>query len=431
MDLLELFKFIGEQILNFWWIISPIALFFILQEVWLDYKIAKYLSEINWILLEVKLPRPLLRTSKAMDHIFTALHAIHAGNISFSEKYFEGKVQEWLSLEIVGSSKGIRFLIGLPDKFRNLVEAQVYAQYPDAEIQEVEDYTNYASADIPNQDYDLWGTELVLTQADAFPILTYPYFEAEKQEINIDPLSSLSEVLSLLKEGELIWIQTLAKPVDDKFNNWKEEGLKEIAKMTGRKVVVKSSGYNIEQVNSAIGDFVESMVGSGATASVEKKEIKKEIRLSPGEEFVARAIEFNVAKFGYEVQIRIIYIAPVGIFSKAQGAAIMGGFKQFSTQNLNGFKPNKAASLKAKWYDFSKEAVIQSKKKKLFELYKSRKFRLSSPMIFAGRKNENTFVLSTEELATIYHFPTGSIRAPVVTRVEAKKGEPPPILPVV
>ena len=42
-----------------------------------------------------------------------------------------------------------------------------------------------------------------------------------------------------------------------------------------------------------------------------------------------------------------------------------------------------------------------------------------------------TYVLNTEELATLYHFPSRVVApAPTVPRVEAKKGEPPSELPI-
>jgi hypothetical protein len=39
-------------------------------------------------------------------------------------------------------------------------------------------------------------------------------------------------------------------------------------------------------------------------------------------------------------------------------------------------------------------------------------------------------VLNTEELATIYHFPGMVAAAPTIERIEAKKVEPPPNLPM-
>ncbi|RJQ14752.1 hypothetical protein C4553_00300 [Candidatus Parcubacteria bacterium] len=429
MESPQVFNIIWTQILTYWWVVSPIVLFFIFQELWLGYKTAKYLSEINWIILEIRLPRRIERTVKAMDHIFAALHAMHVGDIKTAERYFEGKVQEWLSLEIVGAASGTRFLIRLPDKFKNLAEAQIYAQYPSAEIKEVDDYTAYIPSDIPNQDYDLWGTELILTKSDPYPILTYPAFEGPRTEQSFDPLSSLMEVLSLLKEGEQVWVQLLAKPIDDKFNKWKEEGEKEVAKLAGREVKSSGGGFNpLSAVGEFFGTVFPEVFAGGAT---EQKKDSKEKKFTPGEESVAKAIEHNVSKLGYEVQIRVLYIAPTTIFSKAQGAAILGSFKQFNTQNLNGFKPNKMASLKPKWYDFNKPLVERGKKKGLLEMYKKRDFRLPFAFLVKPPKNPNTFVLSTEELATVYHMPTSLIQAPAVVRLEAKKSEPPPILPLV
>ena len=40
------------------------------------------------------------------------------------------------------------------------------------------------------------------------------------------------------------------------------------------------------------------------------------------------------------------------------------------------------------------------------------------------------YVLNTEELATIYHLPDMGVRAPLLPRVEAKRGEPPVGLPI-
>ena len=38
--------------------------------------------------------------------------------------------------------------------------------------------------------------------------------------------------------------------------------------------------------------------------------------------------------------------------------------------------------------------------------------------------------MNTEELATIYHFPSATVKTPMLGRVEAKKGTPPASLPV-
>ena len=53
-----------------------------------------------------------------------------------------------------------------------------------------------------------------------------------------------------------------------------------------------------------------------------------------------------------------------------------------------------------------------------------------SPFIFPGYKHPHTFVLNTEEIATLWHFPTITMKAPLVKKSESKRGEPPVGLPI-
>ena len=58
------------------------------------------------------------------------------------------------------------------------------------------------------------------------------------------------------------------------------------------------------------------------------------------------------------------------------------------------------------------------KKMKVLRNYRNRSGRGAPP-----------YVLNIEELATIYHFPMVSVKAPLVKKTEAKRAEPPPSLP--
>ena len=50
---------------------------------------------------------------------------------------------------------------------------------------------------------------------------------------------------------------------------------------------------------------------------------------------------------------------------------------------------------------------------------------------FRSRSNEGCppFILNTEELATLYHFPMRDVKAPLIKKTDAKKAEPPSRLP--
>jgi hypothetical protein len=119
---------------------------------------------------------------------------------------------------------------------------------------------------------------------------------------------------------------------------------------------------------------------------------------------------------------------------------------------MNSFE-TKAPSVKYPWQDKT-GALVDADKKEIFTQYQYRAFfydeflpikgigkwktanmrTLETPLNgtpFAKKtKNFKPFIMNIEELATIYHFPGTVATTPTLTRVEAKKGEPPANLPV-
>jgi len=88
-----------------------------------------------------------------------------------------------------------------------VIESSIYAQYPEVEIYETEDYVHDVpmNAGQPDSDWDLWGATLELTKADPYPIKTYIDYGLDKdpkEEFKNDPLATLIELLGSLKQGE-------------------------------------------------------------------------------------------------------------------------------------------------------------------------------------------------------------------------------------
>lgn len=419
-DILNIYK----EILGFWWILLPIALFFVLRWVWLTYIHSKFLDGLNWIMLEIKFPREAVKSPKAMEQFFTGLHATEK-KIKTKDKYLKGEIPPWFSLEFIGKGGMIHIYIRTQAKFRNLIESSLFSQYPEAEIQEVEDYISELPSGIPNENYDMWGTELLLTQPDAFPIRTYPYFFQEKEgEERTDPLAGLFEFLISLKPKEHAWIQILISAEGD---DWKKEGEKLVAKILGKEVKTSKGGsLIIKETVGWIDAFWKGIMDFFTGFSEQKTEEKKEVKdvvayLSPGQKDVVSAVEANIAKFGFKTIIRYMYWGHTEAFTKDRVSAFGGFFKQFSTQNLNGFKPNKKVTPgPGKIIKKSREIKM---KKFFIGNYKKRFFPF-------GKFKSRGFVFNTEELATIFHVPTKFIKITNVPTVEAKKGGPPTSLPV-
>jgi hypothetical protein len=420
-EALGIYKYI---FVSYWWIIAPIALFLFLNKYWLGYMTKKYLMSLDWIVLEIKFPREVIKTPKAMEQFFAGLHAAQK-DPKKKDRYLKGALAPWFSIEILGHGGEIHFYIKTESKHRNLIESHLYAQYPQVEIVEVEDYISNLPSETPTQELDAWGTELILNKEDAYPIRTYPvFFEDKEAEERTDPIAGLFEFLSSLNPQESIGIHILISPTDDK---WKEEGEKLVAKMVGKEVKAdKKKGLLVVQESRGWLETIvkEIMNFFSFSGEEEKKKEEKSVApfLTPGQKEVASAIEQNIAKIGFKTMIRFLYWAPKDIFNKDKPTVAAGFFRQFNTQNLNGFKANKKIT-PGRGMVFKKRREI-GQKRFFVKIFKKR--------YFPGHKIKTRgFVFNIEELATIFHIPGTFVEAEKLSKIGAKKGSPPPDLPTI
>ena len=413
---MDIFYAIIQVFFGLWWLWLPVVLIAVFFELWTKHLKTAAIKALKWTFLEIKVSRDIEKSPKSMEQIFSGLHGILT-KIKFLDKYWKGKVQEWFSFEIAGIDGAVYFFIRTPEQFRNLVEAQIHAQYPDAEISEVLDYAGPVAKKIPSKTYDIGGAELILDKDDFYPIRTYPFFEEKEEERRVDPMASFLEILSKLKNGENIFIQYLMKPTAEKV--WKERGQEFINKLMGKKTATKENW--LDRALGGVDEFVINLVKAVLVYPIwgepKKEEVKTSIaNLTSGEKAVIEAIENKIAKLAFKASIRFAYIARSDVFSRANMAAINGAFKQFNTVNLNAFKSNGDAGTSADWPFKKRKEFLR--KQKFIERY-------------AGRAwPKKDFVLNIEELATIYHYPILTVLTPTMRRVEAKKAEPPVSLPI-
>ncbi len=398
-------------------------LFAVFIELWVKYLQIKAIKKIKWLLLEVKIPRNIEKTPRAMEQIFSGLHGILT-KIKFLDKYWKGKVQEWFSFEIVGIDGVVYFFIRTPEQFRNLVEAQIHAQYPDVEILEALDYSDSLAKKIPGDVYDMNGVEFILDKDDYYPIRTHLSFEERQAERRLDPMASFLEILSKLSPSENIFIQYLIKPTGEK--DWRDKGIEAVNKLVGKKIEVKKNWFEkfLDSAHEFIITLIKAPVVYPEWGEAKKEESKSSAsNLSPGDKLVAEAIENKISKLAFKTCIRFAYIAKRDIFNRANMAAVSGAFKQFNTLNLNAFKSNGKAGTSAdqpRILPFIKNRREYIRKIAFVDRYINRKMS----------KNKKDFILNIEELATIYHYPIVIVETPTMRRVETKKAEPPMSLPV-
>jgi len=411
---------------HYWWLFTPIALWPIFELAWINYIQEKYFRSIKWNLLEVKISKEMEKRPKTMEEFFSGIYSTYDVMIdTLYDIYLRGVLDLWFSFEIVSKEGDIHFYIRTPELSREIIESQIYTQYPDAEIKEVDDYVTDVPDDIPSKDYDLWGTDMVLSKEDAYPLRTYKDFEDVASGEFIDPISNIVEGVSKLGKGEQIWIQILVRATDD---SWKKEANDLVMKLIGRDKNKKKSSNPFSIIIDEIIDLGRYIILGAFSVPKSREEMKKEktkeeesislmLHLSPGEKSVVTAIDESTKKVGFETDIRWIYLAKRDVFNKIKGNAIVFSyFTQFGSQDLNALIPN--SNTKTSAYYFLTELRKAIKKRKILRKYKRREF------------DEKGYVLNTEELATLFHFPTIEVKAPVAPRIEAKKSKPPAGLPV-
>lgn len=348
---------------------------------------------LNMSLFLISLPKKIKpeegEAPKSAKEIISVMEQLYSSFSNFKETkdvFIYG--QPHLVFEIATPEQGeeIAFYLALPTRYESVVEKQIHGFYPEASISKVEDYNIFNPQGVTA------GAYLKLSKSYHLPFKTY-------QELETDPLSEVTNTLSKLKEtGEGAAIQIAFCPT---LSNWQKQS-QEIAKEMQK-------GKNFYQARSAVGGNALSKTikslkkGSKASQKERQETEEKNPNITPGQEEVIKAIEGKASKAGFNVNVRLLVSADGQKQADQLLSHLEGAFTQFSSPNLNQLKSVriKGRALRKLIYNFS--------------------FRL-----FNGNQK---MLLGTEELTSLFHFPTGSIETPNVKFLRAESAVPPANMP--
>jgi hypothetical protein len=380
----------------------PIFLGAAFVKLWMIYVRAKFISEQNHILLELRIPQNVDKSPLSMEAVLMALHQ-KSGEATFINRWIEGKVRAWFSLELVSLGGQVHMYIWTRDNFRRLLENNLYAQFPDIEIVEVPDYTRSVRFDL--DEIEVWGVDFALTKPDPYPIKTYIDYGLDKDpdnEYKIDPMAHVLEFLGSAKPHEMVWMQILirmnrsdkqipGKPFE--YMDWQKQARMEMAKIRA----------NPEEIEVRSQDTIK--------------------RLSDMQKDVIKAIDRSVSKQGFDTIVRGVYIAEKGKFEGSMIPALLNSLKQFNAENFNGFTPTRYMYKFAyPWQDY-KEIRQNRERYRVFDAFRKRA-GFHTPY----RTPHN--VLNTEELATLFHIPGQHVETPNLQRIPSQRHGAPSNLPV-
>ena len=296
-------------------------------------------------LLLLRVPRTNDKKELAAEQMFASIHGLL---LKEKKNIFTKAGREYLSFEIAALHKQTGFYIWLPEHLVSYIEEQVYAQYPSVQISEVEDYMLHG-----NEYRTHVYTDVVFQTNDVLPIKTFPSFE-------VDPLAAITASLAKLNESERAVIQFLVRPAN---SSW----------------YLKSQKYvSAVQNGTSFGGLAKALISGTENTGPKQLNAMQQARIKAAEE--------KSQKLAYDMKIRVIY---EGNVSQPEATmrlqAIVASFKQFNTNNLNGFN-----SKKPKQFNSGDSTLVNRQ--------------------FYG----NNFVCNIEELASLYHLPHTNVETPFI-----------------
>jgi hypothetical protein len=413
---------------------------FVLAFIYLSYK--RYMAEIQhqfvhkqeWVFLSIRVPRTNTTSTLAVEQIFSQLHSLHTGP-NFAQKYVEGQINLWYRLELVSLGGKTSFIIRAPKKMRNVVEAAVFAQYPDSEIIEVEDYLKNLTYDpVKTPDIDIFGTEVKLVESDVIPIKTYRDFEhPTAEEKIIDPLQPMLESLAKVEPHELFAVQYILQPLAD--DEWKPKGESKIKQLIGEEEAHHTGVLDILLWPFALlskASFLDIFGGGGHGHGGHDTNKPKNYWqfMTEGEKERVSLIERKIGKPGYKTKIRMLYLASRAKFDSTKKSMVIGAFRTLGSAMSNKMKPDVNNTWTSIDYVVSEplekayiEVAVNKRKRHFFKGFKNRDIHIGLPM----------FVMNIEEIATLFHFPITTKETTVssqIERTEGRKYQPPVDLPI-
>ena len=151
---------------------------------------------------------------------------------------------------------------------------------------------------------------------------------------------------------------------------------------------------------------------------------EREMVLTPGEREIVTEIENKIKKPVFKTILRGVYVAKRENWKSPHRVIARSYFAHFGAQSMNFIQFDPVTRPKIHNFMRNRRAFIRTRK-----MFRMAVLRL--PPLFPERERISS-IFSTEELATLFHFPlrVSGMVGPTMSNVESKKAGPPPNLPI-
>ncbi len=344
--------------------------------------------------------------SRGPLHIEPAISALHSlrgidSLISFEIGSYQGKICFFV--------RGTRS--ALP-----LVESQLYAQYPDIDIEEMDPKELE-----PVSGETVLTTDLKLTKHEIFPIKRHPQFDDLMARQTLDSIAGITSTLVRYPDHAMRGhVQIVFRPLKSSFRKRVLKFLPLMEKGMAKKfswyakflaTIHLARGWRwwaYLPLNILLGGFRawfsflpkldESGGGYDSHDMDTHEDILKSARRSHESEDPVSAVIDKVNRLMFVANVHLSVVTPKTCVAGAEQKLqeMMSSFRQFTLPNCNGFRAKPSIQTE------NLHATLRT-----------------SP-----------YALSVEEIATLWHFPNALVKTPNIDWVLSKKLEPPVDLPL-
>ncbi len=326
----------------------------------------KHLQSLNIKLFLVRLPR-LSREGKELKQEIAISEQLLAALSSVRRPFvFE------VAVPFIGEE--IHFYFAIDGSLSEAAIRQIQSFWNDANISAAEDYNIF------NYTGKTEGAWVSLKERFILPIRTY-------EEIGNDTfMPFLGSFTKINQVGEGAALQLIIRPAPSSYKKQIHSALRLLQRG------VKLSEILRHPLSISLADVFEAIRGEVK----EEKKVEKII-----DEQALKALERKLSKPLFEINVRVLTSAP----SDWQATELLQGLtsplSQFGAPERNSFKVIRPKNIRKLAHEFS----------------------------FREFNEKEMMVLTSEEVVSIFHFPTPFTEVPKIKELKAKEAPPPPLLP--
>lgn len=351
------------------------------------------------VLIKISPNRNSLYDTSVAENFFSVIH-----DLNYKSNFWDricNKNNFVVAVEIVNIKGEFNFIIRTSEKYVKFITSQIYAHYPDVEINISEDYCR-----LKNHNY--YESTLVTANSSIWPIKRYSQFDNSSDE-SYDSLSGV--ILAILQENQndLSGISMRIEPIESKyFNNIAEETLEIIQKFSfnffSRKKFKNCmlEQDDIKKIYNIPRKMIYKIFRFLSFKSLEDSKEEVNTQKNHDNESKISSAYNKIGRVSFKVEIKSFLITNKPLNVKNKLKLINSSFKQFDIPHLNYF------------------TAINYKKINNFK---------KLPLKIRGNLKTN-MVFNSEELATIFHIPDKSVKVPSINWVDYKKISAPLNIPI-